>query len=173
MKWLRMSIKDDLYIWVLGILSLRNALHWTILDAHAISLYLYSLRWKTTWKFLYQIFLKPIDDITLRKNSILHLLQREILSPNGSIPKSLSWMGEWKKVNYVNAESVARLARYADIISCRAFISMGNRNNVATFCIARAVKLVLSWKARKFRILKNIPFPSEIAPVIVLKFVVS
>jgi len=149
-------------IWVFGILSLRTAPHWTIVKAHAISLYIYLFRWKTTWKFLYLIFLKLNNDITLRKNSILHLLHRKIWSPNGSIPKSLTCMGVWKKVNDTRKSS-----------NCIAFNGVSNRNHVATFCIARAVKLVLSWKARKFRILNNISFPSEIAPVIVLKFVIS
>ena len=54
-------------------------------------------------------------------------------------------------------------------LTCIAFRGDGNPRAVAILSMVSAAKEVLSWKARKFRILKNIPFPSEIAVDIVKK----
>jgi hypothetical protein len=52
---------------------------------------------------------------------------------------------------------------------CIAFNGVGNPNNVATLAIVKAAKDVLSWKARKQRMLKNIPFLSAMAKQMVEK----
>jgi hypothetical protein len=52
---------------------------------------------------------------------------------------------------------------------CIAFRGDGSLQAVAIDSIDNAAKEVLNWKARKFRILKNIPLPSAIACVIVVK----
>ena len=52
---------------------------------------------------------------------------------------------------------------------CIAFNGVGNPNIVATLAMVNAANDVLNWKAKKQRILKNIPFPSAIAKQMVVK----
>mmetsp|Transcript_4629 Transcript_4629/g.13006 ORF Transcript_4629/g.13006 Transcript_4629/m.13006 type:complete len:207 (-) Transcript_4629:2782-3402(-) len=52
---------------------------------------------------------------------------------------------------------------------CMALRGLGSPNAVAMDSMVRAAKDVDSWNAKKFRMLKNIPFPSATARVIVVK----